>query len=245
MSVLRIAIRLPLIGIHVVIGILLCIFALTPDGHKAGNARQRGIVCWWLRTCTRLVGIRLHIHGKPAEGASLVVANHISWMDIVIVGSLQPVSFLSKAEVARWPIIGYLARKAGTLFIDRGAGAETAAQLISERLRVGASVAFFPEGTTSDGTEIQRFHPRLFMAAIDTHAWVQPMVITYPCNSAHDGVHEKAPYTSDVPFFTHALAVLGEPCIHAVVRYTDSLPGDGDRKQLAEKARELMVAETD
>ncbi len=247
MNILRIAVRLPLIGVHIIIGILLCVFVLPSDWNNAGSAWQRGIVRWWLRTCARLIGIRVHLHGKPAAGASLVVANHVSWMDVVIVGGLQPVSFLSKAEIARWPVIGYLARKAGTLFINRGAGAEAVAQLIGARLRAGAGVAFFPEGTTSDGTTIHRFHPRLFMAAINTRAPVQPVSITYPCadprRNTAGGVHPKAPYTREVPFLTHALAIIGERRIHAVVRYPDGLSGDGNRKQLAEKAHARVVAE--
>ena len=249
MNILRITIRLTLIGAHLLVGVLLCVFALPSDWNSTGAARRRGdtVVRWWLYVCTRIIGIRIRAHGKPVTGASLVVVNHVSWMDIVIVGSLQPVSFLSKVEIARWPIVGYLARKAGTLFINRGTGAGSAAQLIGKRLRAGGSVAFFPEGTTSDGTEIHRFHPRLFTPVMDTHTPVQPVSIAYPCSSAPDGVHPKAYFSRDVPFFTHALAVIAEPRIHAVVRYADSLPGDdlpdGDRRQLAEKAREAVVTE--
>ncbi len=232
-----------LFGVHFVTGMLLCVIALPADWNKPGLARRRGIVRWWLSACTRLAGIRVEVHGKPAEGASLVVANHVSWMDVVVVGGLQPLSFLSKSEIAGWPIVGYLARKGGTLFINRGAGAETATQLIGERLRAGASVMFFPEGTTSDGVGIRRFHPRLFTAAIDAGVPVQPVSISYPCKNSPGGVNPKAPYTRDVPFFTHALSVIGEPRVRAVVRYAPSLPSGGDRKQLAEKARELMVAE--
>ena len=245
MSILRITIRLFLIGIHMVAGVLLCIFALPSDWNSVGLPRARGIVQWWLRTCARIIGVRIHAHGVPTPGAALVVSNHISWMDIVIVGGLQQVSFLSKFEIARWPVIGYLARKAGTLFIDRGAGAEAATQMISKRLSAGASVAFFPEGTTSDGTEVRRFHPRLFAAALESSTPVQPVSIAYPrtgvCRKVAGSVHPKAPYPRDAPFLVNALAILGEPYIDAVVHYADCLPGNGDRKQLAEKARAQVI----
>ena len=243
MKPLRTAIRLALFGVHLVVGTLLCVFVLPSNWNRPGLTRRHGVVRWWLSTCTHLAGIRVEVHGKPAEGASLVVANHVSWMDVVIIGGLQPLSFLSKSEISGWPIVGYLARKAGTLFINRGAGAEAATRLIGERLRAGASVMFFPEGTTSDGVEIRRFHPRLFTAAIDAGVPVQPVSVSYPCKSSRNGVNPKAPYTRDVTFFTHALSVVGEPCIRAVVRYAPSLPSDGDRRQLAERSRELMVAE--
>ena len=242
MKIPRIALRLLLIGIHVVIGVLLCAFVLKLHGRRANPTWQREIVCWWLRTFARIVGIRVHLRGKPAEGVALVVANHVSWMDIVIVGAMQQVSFLAKIEISRWPVVGYLARRAGTLFINRGGGAEATTQLISERLRDGASIAFFPEGTTSDGTGIRRFHPRLFAAAVESGVPVQPIVITYPYKNAN-GVHPKAPYTNDMPFFTHVIKILGEPRIHAVAHYTDNLPpGNDNRSRVAAQARELMVA---
>lgn len=242
MKPLRTAVRLTLFGVHLIVGVLLCVFVLPADWNKPGLARRHGVVRWWLGACTRLAGIRVEVHGRPTEGASLVVANHVSWMDIVVVGGLQPLSFLSKSEIARWPVVGYLARKAGTLFINRGAGAETATRVIGERLRTGASVIFFPEGTTSDGVEIRRFHPRLFTAAIDAGVPVQPVSISYPCENSLNGVNPKAPYRN-AAFLPHALSVIGESRVRAVVRYASSVPSNGDRRRLAEKARELMVAE--
>ena len=247
LSALRVAVRLVLIGAHVVVGVLLCIFALPSDWNRASPARLergRGIVRWWLNVCMRIIGIRLRVEGAPIAVASLVVANHVSWMDIVIIGALQPVSFLAKVEIAGWPVIGYLARKAGTVFIARGEGAEAAARLIGRRLATGTSVAFFPEGTTSDGADIRKFHPRLFMTAIESRVPVQPLCLAYPHPGG--GIHWKAPYTRTMSFVAHALAIMAEPCIHAVARYTESLDarlGDGDRRQLAERARELMLAE--
>ena len=242
MSILRITIRLILIGVHILVGILLCLSVLPSDWVKKGTPWQRNVVRWWLRRTTHIIGIRLTIHGKPITETALVIANHISWMDIVIVGGLQPVSFLSKAEIAHWLVVGYLARKAGTLFIARGAGVEATAQLFSQRLHAGANIAFFPEGTTSDGSAIRPFYPRLFMAAIDNHVPIQPLVISYPCKGAPNNTHPKAPYASDGLFFRQALSILAEPRIDVTVHYTDSLVGNGSRKQLAAKAHELMAA---
>ena len=244
MNLLRTVIRLLLICAHMIIGVVLCIVALPSNWDRSVSDRQRNIVRWWLHTCTRIIGIRTRVCGTPDDRVALVVANHISWIDVVLIGGLRPVSFLSKAEISKWPVIGYLARKGGTLFIERGNGFEHAAQLIGQRLHSGSSVAFFPEGTTSDGTEIRRFHPRLFMAAIDGNISVQPVVIEYPDQHAPTGVHPKASYSSDTSFISHALTILGEPHIRATVHYTDSLPSGGnDRRQLAETAREMMIAE--
>ena len=243
MSMLRIVIRLTIISLHILVGILLCVFVLPTNWNKPNLNRQRNIVRWWLYTCARIIGIRIQTHGKTTKGASLVVSNHISWLDILVVGGLQPVSFLSKAEISYWPIIGYLARKSGTLFIDRGSGAKAVAQAINDRLHTGAKVAFFPEGTTSDGTLVRRFHPRLFMSSIETSTPVQPIFITYLHSDSDDStvtIHPKVPYTGDIPFFIHALAIMGEPYIRTVVHYTDTLSSNVDRKELAEKAHELI-----
>ena len=242
MGILRIMIKLPLIGVLLVFGALSCALVLPTDWNKPGLTWQRNFVRRWLFVLARLIGIRIQVSGMPTETTALVVANHISWMDIVIIGGTRPVSFLSKVEIAHWPIVGYLARKAGTLFINRGAGATAAARLISERLRTGADVVLFPEGTTSDGTAIRRFHSRLFTSAIEARVPVQPVFITYPCKSAKNAIHPKAPYTRDAPFFLHALALLAEPRIDAVVHYADAVHESGDRKQLAEKTRDLIAA---
>ena len=127
--------------------------------------------------------------------------------------------------------------------MDRRAGAKAVAQAINDRLHTGAKVAFFPEGTTSDGTMVKRFHPRLFMSSIETSTPVQPIFITYLHSDSDDStvtIHPKVPYTSDIPFFIHALAIMGEPYIHTVVHYTDTLSSNVDRKELAEKAHELI-----
>ncbi len=242
MGILRVIIRLPLAGLLLACGALICALALPGDWNKPGLTRQRNLVRRWLTVLTRLIGIRIQVCGVPTEGTALVVANHISWMDIVIIGGTHPVSFLSKIEIAHWPIVGYLARRAGTLFINRGAGATGATRLISERLRTGSDVVLFPEGTTSDGTTIRRFHPRLFMAAIDARVPIQPVFITYPGKSADHAIHPKAPYTRDMPFFLHALALMAEPHIDAVVHYTDPVPAGDDRNQLAEKTHALIAA---
>ena len=240
-GILRITIKLPLIGAFLVFGALACALTFPTDWNKPGLTRRRNFIRWWLSVLARLIGIRIQVSGAPTESTALVVSNHISWMDIVIIGSTRPVSFLSKIEIARWPIVGYLARKAGTLFINRGDGATVATRLIGERLQAGVDVAFFPEGTTSDGTAIHRFHPRLFTSALEARVPVQPVFVTYPCKKPGHAVHPKAP-SKDRPFFLHAVMLLAEPRIDAVVHYTDAVHESNDRTRLAEKAHDLIAA---
>nr|WP_230656036.1 lysophospholipid acyltransferase family protein [Psychrobacter sp. I-STPA10] len=111
---------------------------------------------------------------------ALWASNHISWMDIPVMGSVAPAFFLSKAEIGEWPIFGRLATAAGTLFIQRGSGdAGSISEQMTEFLLEGYSILFFPEATTTDGTKIKRIHGKLLQAAIDADKPVQPIVVCY------------------------------------------------------------------
>ena len=110
----------------------------------------------------------------------LWVSNHVSWMDIPVVGTVSPAFFLSKAEIGEWPVFGKLAHAAGTVFIERGSGdAGSVAAQIASFLAKGFSVIFFPEATTTDGKKIKRIHGTLLQAAIEADVPVRPIVIAY------------------------------------------------------------------
>ncbi len=150
--------RLPLVILHILAGMLeaLWLRARYPQAHPAmAMAKQR----WYLRLLS-LLGVRLRVTGAPAGGAMLLISNHVSWLDIPVIGALWPCDMLSKAEVAEWPVIGWLARNVGTLFIRRGSGeVSRKVEEIRERLAGGRSVLVFPEGTTTDGRAVRRFFP--------------------------------------------------------------------------------------
>lgn len=110
----------------------------------------------------------------------LWVSNHVSWLDIPVVGSAAPVFFLSKAEIGEWPIFGRLAKAGGTLFIKRGSGdSGSVASQIAAFLTQGSSVVFFPEATTTDGKQIKKIYGKLLQASIDTGLPICPMVLAY------------------------------------------------------------------
>lgn len=167
----------------------------------------------WTRRCfraaCRCLGLEIHVHGSPPAGNALYAGNHISWTDIPVLGSLQPVRFLSKSEVAHWPLIGWLARQGGTLFIRRGAGqARQIKTGIGEKLSAGESVLIFPEGTTSAGLTVLPFHGLLLKAAADSGVPLQPVTISYRRNSHPDHL---APFIGDDEFHTHLIALLRKP----------------------------------
>ncbi|MEX0605405.1 MAG: lysophospholipid acyltransferase family protein [Marinobacter sp.] len=169
----------------------------------------------WARFCfggaARCLGFRVRHHGRVAKGPVLFVSNHISWSDIPILGGTAPLRFLSKAEVARWPVIGWLAVQAGTLFIQRGGGRANQSRTdIRNALEAGQSVLVFPEGTTTVGITVLPFHGRLLSAALEASVPIQPVSIGYRRNSRPDHL---APFIGDDGFHSHLIRMLKQPAV--------------------------------
>jgi len=129
----------------------------------------------------RLMGIRVRVEGAAARRPVLVVANHVSWADIFIVSGAVDGSFVAKSEVRAWPLLGWLAARQATLFVDRARRGSAGLQrdAVAERLRAGGSVILFAEGTSSDGRDVLPFKPALFAAAMATGMPVQPLTIIW------------------------------------------------------------------
>lgn len=178
-----------------------------------------------------MLGLRLTVEGRPTTAPALIAANHISWCDIPVLGALAPARFLSKAEVGRWPLIGWLAREAGTLFIRRGGGETgTISEQIARRLGAGESILLFPEGTTSDGQYVLPCHGRLLMAAAATDTPVQPVTIRYLRDGCPDPV---APFIGDDTFQGHLVRLLWYPSATVRVVFHPTLTvDDGDTAQI-------------
>ncbi len=145
------------------------------------HARQ-ATIGWWAATMLERIGVELRLSGVPAEGGVLLVANHVSWLDILAIHAVCPrASFVSKADIQRWPLISRLATAADTLYLERERkrDARRAVHSIAESLRAGRLVAVFPEGTTGEGRTLLPFHANLLQAAIVTGTPVQPMALRY------------------------------------------------------------------
>jgi len=146
----------------------------------AAGRHQR--IQWWSAGVLRHMGLGLQVQGTVRPGANLLVANHVSWLDIAALHAAVPhARFVSKADVLRWPLLGWLIRGAGTLFIERERKRDAVRVLhaMAESLRAGDTVAVFPEGTTGPGPEVLPFHANLLQAAIATQTPVQPAVLRY------------------------------------------------------------------
>lgn len=145
------------------------------------NAQQRqDKVQQWSFDLLQILGVELEIKGKPPS-SGLIVSNHISWLDILVLNAAAPVRFVSKADVRHWPILGALVAAAGTLFIERSSRRETmrVAHQMAAHLEQGHVLALFPEGTTSNGLQLLPFHANLLQAAIHAQCTVTPVALGY------------------------------------------------------------------
>jgi len=183
----------------------------------------------WAARCFRLLsaclGWKIHAYGQPAsKGAVLLAANHISWVDIPVLGILTGARFLSKSEVSRWPLIGWLAREGGTLFIQRGGGQTgNIRREMAAHLKQAEPVLIFPEGTTSCGLTVLPIYGRLLNAARDASAAIQPVSIGYRRNGRPD---ELAPFIGDDTFLRHLVRLLKQPPVCVEVIFHTPVPVD-------------------
>jgi len=163
--------------LHLLAGVgLVLLITLDPTGRITPEPLTR----WWNGKLLKILKVRVLIRGQNLGGPCLIISNHVSWLDIPVIACNELTRFVSKAEVASWPIAGWLANAAGTFYIRRGAGGtKQLIQAIGAHLRSGGSATVFPEGTTSDGDGMLKFQPRLFGAAIDSASPVQPLALRY------------------------------------------------------------------
>lgn len=199
----------------------------------------------WARFCfrwaCRCLGLNIHQHGSPSNDTVLFVSNHISWSDIPILGSLAPIRFLSKAEVGQWPLIGWLARQAGTLFIHRGGGqARRVRGQIIENLQAGENVLVYPEGTTSAGLTVLPFHGLLLRAAPESKTPIQPVTITYRRDGRPDHL---APFIGEDEFHGHLLRMLRQPSARVDVVFHEPVqsPEEVPTAELAASLRQTVL----
>ncbi len=221
------------LALHLLQGFLTALLLFPALSQPTRNALSRS----WSAKLLAILAIRLTIVGTVPRRSGkgiLFAANHISWLDIYLLNAVLPLRFVSKAEVRSWPLIGFLAAKAGTLFIERGRRRDTgrANQEIENALLNGDHIALFPEGTTSDGSHIRHFHAPLLQPAIDADTPVQPVAIRY---FGENGEIDTAPaYIDDLSFGDSVKQILRRPRIHAELHFAATVTPHGkNRRELA------------
>ncbi|SHG27541.1 lysophospholipid acyltransferase family protein [Cognatishimia maritima] len=210
---LRVALRGSLIAAVLVLGIVTLTLIRLIEKPIFGLRRPVGgyvpaLVC---RISLFLMGIRFHTSGTPMRGGGAAVANHSSWLDIFTLNAKNPVFFVSKSEVARWPGIGFLAKIAGTVFIARDRKeAQAQKDLFENNLAAGQKLLFFPEGTSTDSLRVLPFKPTLFAAffaeSLRESIQVQPVTVNY---HAPEGADPRFyGWWGDMEFGAHLLQML-------------------------------------
>jgi lyso-ornithine lipid O-acyltransferase len=192
------------------------------------------------RRTLRRVAVEVRYDGEIPSGG-LIVANHLSYADILALSSLAPCAFIAKKQVRSWPIFGWIAATAGTLFVDRERKMETAAfnQQLDEALRSGLRIVLFPEGTSSDGSTVLPFRPPLFEPAIASAVAITPAWIGYEASSG--SVANDICYWGDMTLVPHLFRMFAIRSITARVRFGSAMREVKDRKQIAEATRNEVL----
>lgn len=204
---------------------------------RLGAARRERVIAWWSRGLLNALGVRLRVDGEPPAGPGLVVANHVSWLDVAALAALRPALFVCKSEIASWPAIGWLLARAGTIFIRRGSLRDLwrVHLHLRDALRNQCDAAAFPEGTTSTGNGVLPFRPAMFQSAIDAGVPVHPLALAYS--------GPEAAYVGDTSFARSFASILAARRLELRVAVLDPLDtGGANRRILALRARLVIAA---
>lgn len=197
----------------------------------------------WARAMCGILGLHVEVEGAPPEGGFLLVCNHLSYLDVLAIMSQLDARLLSKAEVADWPALGFMARFGGTLFVDRTRRRDLPRVLGEIRgvLAEGRGVVFFPEGTSSPGLEVLPFKPSLFEVAVEGDLPIAVAALHYATPPGERPAQWSVSWWGDMDFLPHLLGMLRLPRVDARLRFGPRRVHGGDRKQLALDSREAVL----
>jgi 1-acyl-sn-glycerol-3-phosphate acyltransferase len=241
---LRYLLRTPLVLLHALVGLPLVWLLLNPWTSRwtiYGERFDHWVVGVWSRLLLRIFGLRMKRFGTPLPGAVLFVANHISWLDISVLHSQRWMGFVAKAEIERWPLIGRVVSRAGTIYHHRGDNASLHGVMhqMLDRLNSGLAVGVFPEGRTLGGQEIGVFHARIFQPAVLAGIPAQPVALKYGEKASAQTIMAFAPGEN---FFSNLLRVMGEPARDCEVHFLEPVPvTDEGRRKMADLCRQRIV----
>ena len=236
---------MPLLIVHVAIDLPITLLMINPLCARValrGEPLDQLAIRWWSRGMVRLFGLRVRRYGTPLPGAALFVANHVSWIDITLMHSQRVVGFVAKSEIARWPLIGWLASRGGTIYHHRGNNDSLHGVMhqMVLRLQAGRAVGVFPEGGTSAGDSIRVFHARIFQPAVLAGVPAQPVALKYGAKGCAQTIIAFAPGES---FLANFLRLLGEPARVAEVHFLEPVAASEDgRRRMADSCRERIIA---
>lgn len=192
----------------------------------------------WLQWFSAIVNLHIITEGELPERRAIFVSNHISWLDIIVIGQYLPAYFVAKSDISNWPVIGYLAKQTGTIFIRRGNKQQirTTAEKMVWLLKQNSNIVAFPEGTTTKGDEVLHFHPSLFQPALLTRSAIQPVALQY------EGIAKQlAPFVGDDAFVPHLVKMLTLDKIEVRLSFLPVINGSGkNRLAVSIESRDMI-----
>jgi 1-acyl-sn-glycerol-3-phosphate acyltransferase len=253
--------------LRVVIGLFLIVLAtllvaiFQPIALKTGLWHEKYIPRWWHRFAARVLGMHVHLTGSMATVRPLLLApNHVSWLDIIALGAVADIYFVAKADMANWPVIGWLCTLQRTVFVERerrGRSGEQANE-IGRRLAAGDPMVLFAEGTTSDGNLLKPFNSTLFGAAKmaleaspEGRVFIQPVAIAYTRLHGMPLGRDKrshAAWIGDQDLLPHVVALLRGGALDAEIRFGEPVQFDASSKRketarrIEEEVRSMFVS---
>jgi 1-acyl-sn-glycerol-3-phosphate acyltransferase len=232
--------RLLCVILHIGTGLCTCMFVFP----WVGPARRMRHIQRWSRRVLRTFGVTVEVTGGLAVlPNALLVANHISWVDVFVINACYPSRFVAKSEVRGWPLIGSLSALAGTVFVARGRQSDLKRTIgeLARALRAGERIACFPEGTSAAQGDMQPFRANLFEAAIDAGVPVQAIAVSYRDDAG--AMHASVEYIAATSLAESMVAILTGKPIRARLHAAPALATDGvTRRALAQSSREQVRA---
>ncbi len=218
------------------------VFPVLDKTCQPASARNRcnRIKLLWIKAFGRILNVQATVEGQAVEGAAMIISNHISWLDIIALGQLMPGYFVAKNDILKWPVVGFISRRVGAVFVVRGdkSAIHATSEQMSWRLKQNCKVFVFPEGTTTAGSDVLPFHSSLLQPALLTASPIQPVCLSY------DGEAKTlAPFINDDAFVPHLLRILTLKTVHVRVRMLSVLDcADKGRAHLCREAHARIQA---
>lgn len=232
---LRYLYRVPMLLWHVLLHLPVVLLLL---GAVSGRPLAHAAVRHWAAGLLWIFGMRVQRDGVPLQGGVLYVANHVSWIDIMVLDAQQMMGFIAKSEIRSWPLVGWITSHAETIYLQRGNGDSLGLVMreMAQRLRVGRALGVFPEGGTRSGRELGAFHARIFTAAVEAGVPVQAVALCYGerCNA-----QARVAFARGESFMGNFLRLLGEPVRQVRVCFLPPIAAGthAGRRDIAQAAR--------
>jgi 1-acyl-sn-glycerol-3-phosphate acyltransferase len=223
--------------LHILLVVPLCLLILVSTKNQ-----QERIIRFWCKRLLSIFEIKVEVTGLGTylinQKKYLMVANHISWMDIIVIQSIKPCIFVAKSDVASWPLFGWVAQMTGTIFIkrDKVSDIKKALKMMKRRL-IKRSVCIFPEGTSTNGRYLLPFKSNLFQSSIDTNKSILPLCLRYEQNNSYS---DKAAFVDDMSLVDSINKIKQEKDMRVIVEVLQPIRPRYNRKELANYTQEII-----